>query len=70
MDDEIKIILEKVLPTEIVNMIMEIKEEMEYMDEVEEMVTCERCGRVWDGYAQCFPCIDSDSEYESDSGFD
>jgi hypothetical protein len=28
----------------------------------DELVTCERCGRTWDGYAQCFPCNDSDNE--------
>lgn len=29
-----------------------------------DLVTCETCGRVWDGYAQCFPCINPESESE------
>ena len=59
MDYEILDILEKFFPNEIANMIIDIKENMEFMDN---MVTCERCGNIWDGYAQCFPCIDSDSD--------
>ena len=37
-------------------------EEIDYPDEVE----CDRCGRVWDGNAQCFPCPGdyTDSEEE------
>ena len=27
-------------------------EEIDYPEDVE----CEKCGRVWDGNAQCFPC--------------
>ena len=26
------------------------------------LVTCSRCGRQWDGNAQCYPCIESDEE--------
>lgn len=37
-----------------------------------DLITCSRCGRRWDGNAQCYPCISesessSDSEQESDA---
>ena len=40
------------LPREIVEHIISYLE----VENEEELYTCERCGRVWDGYAQCFPC--------------
>ena len=52
--DETQKFLETKVPKEIVIKIIEIKNEMEY--EELELVTCERCKNVWDGYAQCFPC--------------
>ena len=33
----------------------------------ENLVTCDRCGRRWDGNAQCFPCFSHDeSDQEND----
>lgn len=52
--DETQKILETKVPKEIAEKIIEIKEEMEWEDL--DLVTCERCGNVWDGNAQCFPC--------------
>ena len=52
--DETQKILETKVPKEIAEKIIEIKNTIEY--EELELVTCERCGNVWDGYAQCFPC--------------
>ena len=34
------------------------------------LATCHRCGRQWDGFAQCNPCLDSDEEIEANSDAD
>jgi hypothetical protein len=52
--EEVFKLLEKKVPKEIAEKIIDIKEEMELEDMG--LVTCERCGNVWDGNAQCFPC--------------
>lgn len=42
----------KKLPQEIIHKIIGYMEVAQ-----EDLYTCEHCGRVWDGNAQCFPCI-------------
>jgi len=42
-----------ILPREIVEKIIDYVIEIQYYDD---LVTCEICGRMWDGNAQCFPC--------------
>ena len=48
----------KTLPNEI---IIKILEDFEYIYWMKDMVQCDRCGHIWDGYAQCV-CLYSDSE--------
>ena len=43
------------LPLEICEMIVEKVRNIQD-SESEVLYTCEHCGRVWDGNAQCFPC--------------
>lgn len=40
----------KKLPTEIIHIIVE---NYEYQYYFKDMVTCENCGNMWDGFAQC-----------------
>lgn len=35
---------------------------------MEELYTC-RCGRQWDGYAQCFPCPAEDSDWSDNDDY-
>ena len=49
------------LPNEIIHKIIE---EYEYMYYIKDMEVCNRCGNIWDGYAQCL-CLNylsSDNE--------
>ena len=34
----------------------------ELTDFYHDLVTCPRCKRIWDGNAQCYPCLESDDE--------
>ena len=52
--EEIQKILELKVPKEIAIKIIKIKNEIEW--ETLGLITCERCGNIWDGNAQCFPC--------------
>jgi uncharacterized protein with PIN domain len=44
----------KTLPSELLEKIVGNVEDLQY---AEECYTCEHCGRVWDGNAQCYPCL-------------
>ena len=41
-------------------------EESEWQYDEGPLVTCMKCGRVWDGNAQCYPCFTSDEEEEEE----
>ena len=58
MDFETEIIqrMVKKLPLEVCEMIVNQVIEIQNRD-FSEYITCYHCGRVWDGNAQCYPCV-------------
>tara|TARA_B100000575_G_scaffold263195_1_gene238159 strand:- start:3809 stop:4054 length:246 start_codon:yes stop_codon:yes gene_type:complete len=48
-------IYERICKIKILRKKVELIEHQKYLDD-NNLIKCELCGRIWDGYAQCFPC--------------
>ena len=49
--------------------ILKIIEEYEYIQYIKNMEICNRCGNIWDGYAQCL-CYNYLSSDDEENNYD